>query len=159
MHHQATPQINQIRQQFPNHGIKLGLNCTAALTQHSPVCAFYHHNLRRLISANTYTVMICGILSLQMFAEAVLEPEPFAPALASHLKGKKAAAIGSPGLQWELQHLQQNIASAKQQEELTMYALWTSLCCSKGPYAITQQQAVKQVCSAAGRKQGKQRIN
>ena len=64
--------------------------------------------------------MTAALVTLQAFAEAVLAPKPFLPETASCLEADKAAALSSPGLQWDLQHLMQSIASARQQEQLTL---------------------------------------
>ena len=64
--------------------------------------------------------MTAALVTLQAFAESVLDPEPFLPETASSSEVDKAAMLSSPGLQWDLQHLMQSVASARQQEQLTL---------------------------------------
>ena len=59
-------------------------------------------------------------LCMQMFAEAVLEPEHLPDPAASLQDVPVSLTHGAAAMQWELQHLTESLAAAKQQEADTM---------------------------------------
>lgn len=79
---------------------------------HCFLISFPQHGYLKVTSA--------ALVQSQVFAEAVLDPQPFPPEPASCLEADKAAVVNSPGLQWDLRHLMQSIEHAKQQERRTL---------------------------------------
>ena len=71
-----------------------------------------------LASAQNGHLLPC--LCLQMFAEAVLEPGHLPDPAASLQDVPVPLTHGAAAMQWELRHLKESLAAAKQQEADTM---------------------------------------
>ena len=57
---------------------------------------------------------------MQMLAEAVLEPGHLTEPAADSVPGSVSCGHGMAATQWELEHLKQSLAAAKQQEAAVM---------------------------------------